>query len=85
MTNTADIAVKLSEAQKRAILCLPSNGAKRYSFERSEIPGLSGLRRKGLAEPAWSAFPREHPWALTPLGIEVQASLRRQLLENSDV
>lgn len=77
MTTPAEIAAGLSEAQRRAVMALPASGSVRHSHDRHYIAALPHLNRKGLAEPYWSAFPSDRPWALTPLGLAVRNHLEQ--------
>lgn len=71
-----EIAKGLTKAQREAMLSF-GTGIK-YSHDRVHSAVYHHLNCKRLAIKKWSPMPREAPWALTPLGLEVRAILQEQ-------
>lgn len=75
----AEIAARLTKAQREALLSFPATASVKHSHERSHVACYHILDCKRLIEARWSPMPRERPWALTPLGLAV-----RELLKGND-
>ena len=81
----AEIAARLTEAQKRALLWLPGDGSERRTAEASDcdcyrfwqafrkLALLGVVHRRPLRK-----WPTPIMWSLTPLGREVRAIIEKE-------